>query len=596
MSILDGFYGLQSKVNKLVGNDKSDTEQGIVSSVTPELELSMKEEDIISLTSSWEREWNDSTVKGEWLKKCKENEEYWEGKQFGKAEAEQLRPQVDNMVFESVETFLPQATRRNPEAVVKPEANFEKDESALGFAKKVQKDLSDLADAIKLRLKVKRAARHWTIYLIGVGKPGWNLTTDRPTLKIIRGKKLILDPKCTIDEDGYNGKYIGEYRKMEASILVQIAEKHKDYITDMVKGEMGTDVQFIEWWTPQYTCWTLKDKVLLKKKNIHWNYGTPASVKDTVDEFGNPIQEPIEAVEGINHFEEPKMPYVFLSIFNLGKQPIDETSLVSQSLSSQDLINKRLKQIDRNADSMNNGMVVSEERSGLTKEQAAGVTEALRRGGTVVIPQGAVGDAIARMSANPLPADVYAQLIDTRNRLRERFGVAGLTPAGIKNDSTVRGKILTRSVDTDRIGGGITEYLEQFADDVFNWFVQLSYVYSEEYREIIQKGVPKLVISVKEGSLLPKDSVTEANQAIDLASAGLMSLIDLYKKLDDPNPEEKAANVWLQQNAPQILYANDPRVQQALGGMAMMGQVPQPIGPQGGAPSQDNLLDQVPIQ
>jgi len=64
--------------------------------------------------------------------------------------------------------------------------------------------------------------------------------------------------------------------------------------------------------------------------------------------------------------------------------------------------------------------------------------------------------------------------------------------------------------------------------------------------------------------LLPKDSLTIANQAIDLASAGKMSLVDLYKTLDYPNAEELAANVWLEANAPEILYTGDNRVQQVM--------------------------------
>jgi hypothetical protein len=79
---------------------------------------------------------------------------------------------------------------------------------------------------------------------------------------------------------------------------------------------------------------------------------------------------------------------------------------------------------------------------------------------------------------------------------------------------------------------------------------------------------PKLIISVKEGSILPKDSAYIANQAIDLALANKLSLIDLYKRLEYPNPEELAANVWLEVNAPQLLYANNPLVQQAMGMMA----------------------------
>ena len=75
---------------------------------------------------------------------------------------------------------------------------------------------------------------------------------------------------------------------------------------------------------------------------------------------------------------------------------------------------------------------------------------------------------------------------------------------------------------------------------------------------------PKIKISVKEGSLLPKDTLTLANQAIELSASGKMSLIDLYKALDYPNPEELAANAWLEVNSPEVLFEKDPRVQKVV--------------------------------
>jgi hypothetical protein len=88
------------------------------------------------------------------------------------------------------------------------------------------------------------------------------------------------------------------------------------------------------------------------------------------------------------------------------------------------------------------------------------------------------------------------------------------------------------------------------------------YVYDETF--LLMPNKPKVIISVKEGSLLPKDSTTQANQAIELTLAGKMSLVDLYKKLEDPNPEERAANVWLEVNAPHILYKDNPQVMEAM--------------------------------
>lgn len=598
MSILDGLYSLGRNINKMTGRVSEDTEQGIVSEKYPELKLNMGNDDLVKLTEKWERAWRNSSVYGDWLKKCEENEKYWLGNHFNRPEADTKRSMVDNAIFEALETYLPQITRRNPEPMITLRQGEEETEENLGFVSKLTKTLGDIADELKMRLKLKKVSRHWAIYLLGVIKAGWDMNKNIPTIKVIRGKKLILDPEATIDEDGYTGEYIGEYRKQQSGILLKILNKigaeegAEKTIKDLVKDDLGTEIQYIEWWTDEYMCWTLGSEVLLKKKNPHWNYDTEKESMASemtgevpLDEQGKPV---MEKVEGFNHFYVPKKPYMFLSIFNLGKQPVDDTSLITQNLANQDRINKRVKQIDKNADSMNGGMVVSLERSGLTKDQAQGVTEAIRKGGTVAIPTGSVNDAIARMSAPGLPNDIYNDLADTRNRLSDIFGVRGSTPAGIQGEETVRGKLITRSLDTDRIGGGVSEYLEQLSDDIYNWFIQLLYVYDRKSEEELIKGElgwgdipnkPKINASVKEGSLLPKDSITIANQAMELAKMNKLSLLDLYKRLDYPNPDEIAANVWLEANAPEILYSKDQRIaqlmqarQQAAQGAAQGGQ------------------------
>lgn len=566
--LLDAYHSLGRKINKQSGQVSQETEQGVVSERFPELTLEMENEKLAALTNKWRRAWESSEAYAELKQQSEENENYWKGKHFNKPEVDKSRSLVDNVIFESLETYLPQVTRRNPEPNVQLRRSQEQTPEDLAFANELQQKLGELADEVKLRLKLKKGARHWAIYLLGLGKLGWEIDRDMPTMKIIRIKKIILDPDATIDEDGYTGEYIGEHRKMKADILLKLLEGSgaeedaEKYIKDLVKNDLGTEVGFIEWWTDQYMCWTLNDHVLLKKKNPHWNYDSEKPGQPIVDEYGNETMGEPVSVPGFNHFPVPKKPYLFLSVFNLGVKPVDDTSLIGQNLSNQDLINKRLRQIDKNADSMNNGMVVSLERSGLTKEQAKGVTEALRKGGTVVIPAGAPTDAVFRPPTPGLPGDVYNQLVDVRNRTRDIFGTRGSSPAGIDSEKTVRGKIVSRTLDTDRVGGGISEYLEQFADDCYNWFVQLLYVYDDHYSQLPNK--PAVKISVKEGSLLPKDSLTIANQAIELAGANKMALVDLYKRLDYPNPEELAANVWLEVNAPEILFAGDPRVQQAI--------------------------------
>lgn len=569
-----GYASLGSDVNKQKGGEGDEKAQGAVSTKLPELSLDMQDSEIIKLTEKWKKDWEDSPKKQEWEKQIAENEKYWLGKHYDMPKnADGERPTMDNLIFESMETYLPEATRRNPEPIVELDPS-EVDESGntrnpkgTDYVTKVKKKLADVADKNKMRLKLKRVGRFSSIYQLGVGKLGWDLDKDIPTVRIIRPHKIILDPDATIEEDGYTGDRIGEVRKLQASKILSLIEEGgsedaKKKIQDIAKENLGTQIQFVEWWTPQYFCWTLDKVVLLKRKNPHWNYDGTEN-QTSVDDYGNETVTEAEK-KGLNHFPSPKMPYEFLSVFSIGDRPMDPTSLIHQNLSNQDQINKRNSQIDKNADDMNGGIVVSLARSGLTAPQAKGVTKALRKGGAVVIPDGVPREAIDRYPAPGLPPDVYNDLNDKRNRLRDIFGVRGSSAAGLTSEDTVRGKILNKSSDTDRIGGGISEYLEQFSDGVYNWFVQLLYVYDTGFQFIDGAVPPKVTVSVKEGSLLPKDSTSIANQALDLAKMNRISNIDLYKRLEYPNPEELAANVWLETNAPELLYKENPLVQQAI--------------------------------
>lgn len=580
---IKAYASLGDDVNKLKKDGTQETTEGVVGQKLPELTLEMPDADIIKLTDAWEKEWKDSPKKAEWESQIDENEKYWLGKQYDSLRGDKSRAMVDNLIFESLETYLPTITRRNPEPIVSLDASergedgSQEDPVKTKYVQKLKARLADLADKNKLRLKLKKAARHWAIMLIGVAKFGWDLDRNMPIVRIVRAKKIILDPEAITDEDGYTGGRIGEYRKMEASKIIAIigddpsSAKAKKAVEDLVKDKEGTDLQFIEWWTPQYMCWKMGREIIFKKKNPHWNYDrteTPeitdmASEGVQVDDYGNATAQPID-IKGINHFSVPEMPYRFLTVFNLGDQPMDKTSLIGQNLANQDLINKRNKQIDKNADRMNGGMVVSLGRSGLTQGQAKGVSEALRKGGVVVIPDGAPREAIDDFQPSALPADVFMQLEDTRARMRDIFGIRGSSAAGLETEQTVRGKIMNKGTDSDRSGGGVSEYLEQFADDIYNWFVQLLYVYDTAFQFVQGATPPKVLISVKEGSLLPKDSISIANQAIELGTGGKMALIDMYKRLEYPNPDEMAANVWLEANAPHLLYKDNPMVQQAI--------------------------------
>lgn len=539
-SAAKGVMGLFSGVNKAKKGEDDDNGFDLI---LPEFTSKLKDDEIIKLT----KEWSDGyeTYVKDIKRQQKENVNYWIGKHYNELQtAGSKKPLVDNILFEAIETFLPIATRGNPQANVFGNGTEEGDK----IADTVQKALEYQAERQQLRMKLKGMTRNWAIYMLGAVKVGWDSKENDIRTDIILTSRLVLDPNSYIDVNGvYSGEYLGEKKKCTARKLTKMFPDKASVISAKVQGNMGSKVDYIEWWTKTDVFFTLGHHVLGKFKNPHWNYDGETDITD-------PITGEVskEQVEGINHLNSPQIPYVFLSIFSLGKQPHDETSLIQQNISLQDTINRRYQQIDRNVESQNNGVVLSGKY--FTKEQASEAATQLQRGNPLWVPEGDIRAAYARDNAPSLSPDVFNHLSDARNELRNIFGTAGSSPEGQAEQDTVRGKIMINQMDSSRIGGGVTEYIEQVASTIYNWYVQMMYVYYTEEHSFAIVGPKtqemmsikntdlnmKLHIAVKDGSLVPKDPLTKRNEAMDLWSAGAIAPIPFYTALDYPNPYESA--------------------------------------------------------
>ena len=550
MSILNSLVpkSLQSKVNSADNAGELTLKEGVIGELLPELTLDLPDEELIERKKMWESKWSSETKKLE--KWRKQNEEYWLGRYTDPVMQE--TETKDNRLFAATETFLPLATQQNPEPVVDGDGS----PGGLALAETVQKMCVSQADRQRLKLKIKAVARHWVLFHLGAVKVGWDHDTDDIQTTTILPQKLILDPDATIEEGvDYNGEYIGEVRTATASRLIERFERKQKYISEMVKGKLGTKLNYTEWWTNEFVFWTLKDEVLGKIRNPHWNY---EDTEVRIDEFGNEFEE---TVPGLNHFQSKQMPYILLSIFNVGRHPWDETSLYQQNIGLQDQINRRMQQIDDNVRSQNNGLIVSGDS--FTKEQAANASRVLKNGGAIWVPRGDVNRAVRRDSAPSLSPDIFNNLTDARNELDNLFGTHAGTRGESTGQETARGRILLKESDSSRIGGGVSEYLEQFADKIYNYWVQMMYVYYDEEHTASVVGsemasefiklrsddfvnVQKLTVSVKEGSLIPKDDFSKRSEAIELYSAGALSILDLYVALKFPDPKG-ATKRWLYQ-------------------------------------------------
>jgi len=556
MSIASAFYSnLEDGPNAV--KEGEDNSEGIVGKLTPELVLERKDEELLELAKRWKLDY--SAYERKIKEKQDENVDYWKGIHFDSAEYSRYdKPIQENRIFADLESFLPIATRQSPEPLVTAEGKKEIQEQADDVAKM----LLFQSDRQKLKLKGKKATRHWALYFLGCAKIGWSTVENDIKTTILKPTKLILDPTAPIDEDGYHGEYLGEYREETADSMIKQFPGKKKEINDMVDKKKGTKIKFVEWWTDEIVFWTLKDSIVLDKiKNPHWNYKTK---KPKIT--GN---EPSEETQLKNHFKKPSMPYRFLSVFSVGDQPHDDANLIQQNIPTQDRLNERHRQIDRNVKEMNAGGMVSGEA--FSQDQAQEAADAVRRGDWVLIPAGMpLNEAFSRYTGVALPPDVFQNVLDMRGQMDNLFGIHGTTRGERGGPETLGGRMMLKNADVDRISF-ISEYIEQFYDDIFNYWVQMMYVYysdehiatilgagkSPESVKISRQGLnklPELLVSVREGSMIPKDPMLKRNEAVQLYQIGAMDPITLFERLDFPNPMEAAKKLYLWNNAPQQLF------------------------------------------
>lgn len=489
---------------------------------------------------------------------------------------------VDNLIFEATETFLPIANKANPDPIVSAGDTPE----GVQLAKNIKNVLVDWADTQDLRMKLKGGTRNWVLNQLGVWKMTYNVLTKEIDCEVRPTNKLKLDPDGHWDESGlFMGDWIGDPKKISAGTLESMFPDRKELILRLSKGNMSKKLQLEEWWYKGTDIfYYIEDECVGTFKNPNWNYdGEEVSTDPATGE------ETKTQIVGKNHKfgrNAPQYPYIGLSVFSTREKPHDDTSLILQNIQLQDLHNKRLRQIDKNADSQNSGALAS--GSSFTKEQAAEAATFLRKGGTVWVPNGDVNMAWKRDAAPALPGDIFQQQKESEARLQNIFGTAGSSAQGIQQEQSVRGKIMVQQSDSSRIGGGVTEYIEKCSDTIYNFVVQFMYVYYDEPRYVSamgQEGAVETIsirnsdfsedvkVTVKDGSLIPKDPLTERNEAMDLWEANAVGLPELYLRLDFPDPMASAKQTLLWQQIaqgklpPQLLFPDfpSPQVQAPIG-------------------------------
>lgn len=553
---IEGVESLFSGFNKLTQTEADDT-SGVVGAQEPLVTLDIEDSVLLGLTSNWRTEYSKYLAEHDIKNRQDDNYDYWKGKQRGSIGL--MSRGTDNLVFESNETLLPIICRQSPDPFVESDDT----EDGEWFSAKTSAILKRKADETRLKSKIRTAARQWNLNLIGAFKMGWDEKLNDMFYQVVDPQKLILDPNGTYDGGEFTGRYIGEKRTDTAENLIALFPQHEETLRGLASDKMGTILEYVEWWTDDMLFWQLGNIILDKQENPYWN---EEEEKEQMDEFGNTTTQ----TQAVNHFASPKKPYAFISVFNTGKYPHDDTSLIEQIKPLQDIVNKRLRQIDKNADEANNSWVFNKD---FTADQAKEALDSLRMGGAIIATTDRVNDSVQRMGAPELARYVYEDMIDKRQQIYNVMGVRGSTAQGIISEETVRGKIQLKGQDADRLSY-IVEQIEQAVDHLYNLAVQTMYVFytpdilarfigqvdANRYYQLLKTPPSRrLFVGIKEGSMIPKDELTKRNEAMDLWNAGALPPETLFERLNFPNPEEETKKLIMYKTSPQALL-NDGQI------------------------------------
>ena len=485
------------------------------------------------------------------------NERYWANEQLQGINLYWHNSRiVQNRIYMGVETMIPIITSKPAEPMITMAGFDEKKEGSENervFLRQIERLLLDkYYDEDHPQQEVfEMIARHLLLYKIGIPKIRWDDAMDDYLVEFVHPYKMIISPDGHYNEDVWTAEYM-EWTL--GDILKEFPEQKSTIMSSVFPGVgsseklLGTPLGFWEYWSEdgKYLVWKMNSVILQKKLNPYMNW----SKDKTFDKKKN-------------HFSYPKKPYMFLNSQNVGRHIWDDTTPISQGISIQDGINLMQRIITDTA--RDQGILVGAQE-GIDRDELYKYTGAYNE--KLSIKGGNPQAALYRVAPKELASHVQDNLLHLENASDNIMGTHATTRGEKSTQPTLGQDVMSKESDYGRIDA-IVRGIERVANAIYNWELQMIAVkYKEDHYsrvlgdkdgkkayEKVKEGIKKRIkITVKPGSTLPVDKITQRNEAIELAKADKISDLDFFERMDYPNPREMAKRLFLQKNKPEMLY------------------------------------------
>jgi len=497
-------------------------------------EEKMSDEALLTQIESWvtESETFYSKLRPIW----EQNLEYYGGIQTG---VESLRGKtsraVENRIFMAVETMIPIASSRLPDIEVRAGSE---DEQAQMDANELQDILGYHMERVNIQGKSEQFLRDMITKRYGVFKINWDkddvdlIVRDPRKIRIPKFGRLIQDLAFIIEDlemsysqlvEKFGNKKAEEVRK----------EAPKVGITDNGEEDQVRKATFtiLEVWTNEMVAWKAGSIILDKKENPYF----------------------ILKNKKKNWFTFPSKPYVIKSLFETDESMIGDTDYIQQMISIQDNINSRKRQIENVVAKVANPPLLIDSDT-MSEEQAANITN--EEGLIIYGKDAADGTKIRFEQPGQLPNDVFLDLEGSRSAFDNIWGIHSTTRGERQGKETLGGRQLLKAADLGRIDL-LARQLERALDEVAGWWTQLIKLFYTEYKSFSIAGEGGTIfinnftgdkvakntkLRVMAGSTLPKDEITQRQEAIELWQLKAIGVKTLYKRLKMSNVQAAVAD------------------------------------------------------
>lgn len=508
-------------------------------------ELSSTDKQLVAQASRWITE---ASVLHNRLKPLQmKNERYWMGKQLDLAKMDDYQSKIVlNKIFQNLETLIPIAAANVPAPVVSlphtDDAGEQVDYRTMSY--NLEEALLAIAQENKIHHKFKKVLRYQQLHYMGVLKYGYDEETGQIWVRNVRATRIMVPDNMF--EDYVIESHADTVGDMIEKFPEAAAKIKKAFVAPSATGNqgMGAVVGYFEITTPKFRFWKVNDILLHKEQNPLWDFENEAN----------------------NYWKKPKLNYLFTDMWTMDKNHYAQTTLVEQTISLQDGINKRKRQISDNADQANS-LMIGYGTMGITKEGCAQVRKGRTMPNNVVfLDDGVETGAISEFKAQMLPQHVFDDLVHSIKEMDNLWGTHAATRGERSpGEETFGGRQLLQTADQTRIGA-FGDMIERMAEELYAAFAQIIRVKFEKEQYLAYMSTDgtskqvkidakmvkdKVRIKVRSGSSLKVDKAAKSQESVVLWQNGAIDPVSLFERLDEPNPAKLAERL--------IKFKQDPQ-------------------------------------